>query len=1435
MELRPDSSHKENVPPRPATPLRPEPRRLLKTQSLDVALRRWVPRGQAERGGPASTPCPGPVLGQEPCRVQTNLASPGPRPGLALKDATGPGRLISSSFQRQSNVQPLGGLPPGTAPALAVQQSNLGIREASLAECGSHSSPHLWLEPPERFWPHMMPLGSPLPRGPRARPPSPLKQSWLLATDTPYPGFQPIAHYAPVDGDTRPGPSSWGGLGNWTSGLMGEPLTLEDLAVPAKSQACIPSQAAISQLLASVQHLEHKVASPRCWGTQKPLVPSWQEPWASDGQALPACLQRSQPVLASWDKRKKHPRDLRGAVDFPGTPGVQLGPSDSQAGSKPAYSRGQRGDPLLPQGVGSREARLCSSTFSRAARGVLPGQEGGEEAPREQVSRKTSCRPATAPAGSALQNQARNASPKWETAHRQLLSRCFRAWRRSVRRRRAVAEAAAPGRRQLLRRGLQALRWALWLREAQLEVACSRHTRALLARSFHKWRNLTQQQKQEQPYIQARPGPPPSGEGLARRKPAVDPAQGSSPGSLKEEAGTGPTPSPSGPRPDGGDRRAEILQALQQLAAFLLWCRQQEWARQRKKGVQREAPGATLSTGSVARLPQAWGSPAAGAARAAPLDPQHQRAWLRRCFGAWRRLVKRGAQSPDHLADRPMGALRMCLKQRMWMKRSQVSDGAEVTQLSPGQQKAGRQRTGPSAAQPLQGPPPVAWRGVARAQGPPQEPACSSLQEACPRLALQPVLLLRRARLSQRQQANSFLQGIQQQMLRHILRVWHLTVWGPDAPSDSASATLAPAPLGRPPGGEAPLGRSPAHSSSGEGSRAPALLETLRLSFLWAAGRRQQGRWLLLWQAQAWWSQGAAPWHQHTLQRRVLLSWHHWATAQGARRELAARWAWDRSCRAALGLWRRRLEQEQEAEQRAQKRGRRRARDALQHWQSRWQRQQFLHEQYQRWVQAHIRGLRRAVFQSWQRAAAQRGHRAARPERLLLQSHFQAWYGSLRGVGMLRAQCQAFQDGLRRRALGAAFTMWQEARVAAARTREHSTAWASIACWRSHLLGGWADRQLRRARAQKAFVAWRVALGQHCEAHQKAEERAWAQARVALCWTLWVPEAHQRWLSQVHAAQKLNARVLEAWAQSASHSHVQRVTITQSQQVGYRQLLWTHWAQWRTALLQVWLEPWTEEAQETSPAQPRLTSRGRFLVLMDAPDPGKQEQTSDSVVQLWMQWPRLTPWAQGQPPAGRGGDCSPEAGGLLGKGQADKRWLGRKYLRRWHLEALLRLFQGSQQARRLVATWQRWVDAQGAEELARSLHHRGAGGCRERRCPRQQRAQLGVFQPPVPTAQAVAPEMGLADVAVAGRAAAAGSAITATRQRLGPFSGPSARSLAVSGRLPAEGSVSSNWSPPFSVRTLPHPPWPSAARGGRSPQKGKISRLSREHQAPMSG
>lgn len=229
---------------------------------------------------------------------------------------------------------------------------------------------------------------------------------------------------------------------------MGEPLILEDLAAPAQSRTRAPSQVAIHQLLASVQRLEREAVRLRCQAPWEPPGPVQQESWTRAGQILPAHPQPSQPVLASWDERRKHSQGFRETAGFPEAPGIQDGISDSQASSKPAslettlemlpgvaldpeqgvlpghpvrrgekcstgttYGRGQREDPLLPQGAGSREARLCSSALSSSTQAILPGREGGDRTPREQVGREEE-RPASglpdmAPVRSALQVEAR--------------------------------------------------------------------------------------------------------------------------------------------------------------------------------------------------------------------------------------------------------------------------------------------------------------------------------------------------------------------------------------------------------------------------------------------------------------------------------------------------------------------------------------------------------------------------------------------------------------------------------------------------------------------------------------------------------------------------------------------------------------------------------------------------------------------------------------------------------------------------------------------------------------------------------------------------------------------------------------------------------------------------------------------------------------------
>ncbi|XP_063642217.1 uncharacterized protein C1orf167 homolog isoform X11 [Pan troglodytes] len=1310
----------------------------------------WVPGCQVERGGPAATPSPGAVLDQEPCRVQTNLASPGPRLGLALKDTTG--QLVNSSFWQQSNLQSLARRRQGKAREFAIQQSNLSINETS--------SPHLCPEPGGSFGPRKLPWGPLLSQEPLARPSPCLRQSRLPAPGIPSGDFRPTEAFAPLDGHTQPGLRSWGGLGSWRSRLVGEPLTLEDLAVPSQNQTQAPSHAAVHQLLASVHCLAQEAARLRCQAPQEPPGAVQQDLWTSSGQPFSAHPQPSQPVLASSDGRRRRLRGHRETAAFLETPASL---SDSWAQSKlmspettlgtrtkdslnpeqglpPAHplgsgdscspwsqdGRAQRGDSSLPRGVGSRGTDPCSSAFSNTAWGVSPKQKGEEGAPRERVHREEE-RTAfhlsdTVPASSASKNKAQNiTAPESEAICWQLLSRCFRSWRHLVKRQREPAAAAvALGRWQLLRKGLQ----ALWLWEAQLEAAWGQYTKVLLVRSFREWRNLALQQKQVQPHMQAGPGSPPSrraqGKGLSLgRSTVVDPAQRSrlehtSPGSLREEERAQWLLSHPRQRTDSRHERYQILQALQ-LAVFFLWCQQKKRARQERETL-RKATRATQRTGS---FPQAWHSTAAGVAWVAPLSPQHQRAWLCRCFGAWQQFVQRGSRYQDHLADRRTGTLRKCLEQWVRMKQLRESDGAKVTQLSLCRQKPGREAVytaGPGAC---------GLGAVGQAQRL-QEQGRGSLQDACRTLALCWALLLWKMRLFQRQWANSFFQGLQQRMLQRSLRWWHLRALGPDATS---SCTKTPSAL-------EPLGSSTLQDSLEKVPRAPTLPDTLQGSLLWAAGQRQQGQCLLLWQARAQQFQGTARWYQHTRQRRIFLSWSRW-------RELASHRAWDRTCRAVLGLWRQRLLQSRLVKRWAQERGWWLARDALCHWHSCWQGQQFLHEKCQTWVQVHLQGLQKVVFRSWQQAAAHQRRTVTRPEQLLLQSYFQAWCEVVRDTGVLRAQHQAFQDGLRRRALGAVFATWREAQEVAAGAQEQRVAQASLARWRSCGQQGQEDGQQKKARAPQAFPAWPVAPGMHHEAQQQAGESAGAQAAQCWtwCWALWVRESCRGQVSRAHASWKPRAWVLEASAQSAVRGGVQRAILTQLQPAELRRFLRT--AQLRVRLGLPGAGKVRPKPQTDLTLWPWMASRGSLL--LDAPAPWKQtcscwtqatelvppapslqcspggrrkprgtawaqrcrEHSLCPAFQLWPQWPGQSSWVPGLPlwtrDQGPRAHSSPEPRACKAQSEAHKRRLRRKYLQRRCLEALLHGLRGSQQARCLAVAWQHWVDAQGAEQLVRTL------------------------------------------------------------------------------------------------------------------------------------
>ncbi|XP_048208028.1 LOW QUALITY PROTEIN: uncharacterized protein C1orf167 homolog [Perognathus longimembris pacificus] len=818
----------------------------------------------------------------EPRQVQTNMPSPRPHPGLALEDATG--LWADSGFPQQSNVGPPGARRPRQKARVPTeQQSNLGL--------GGTASPRLQDGLGQRAPPSL--------RAGRA-PPGPAPSVSVLR---------------PSMGSVRPGghtgldDGTWHGPESRVPALLGEPLTLEDLAVPAHSQAGTPPPTALRQLLATVQQLEHRAVSLRCQAAWKLPDPAQQGP--DSRRSLPTCPQPCQPGLTSLHE-KKWARGPRGTARVSEMPAAQARlpgcPVHTPGSPKTALGMAPHGFLGSEQGPGWKCPQWPASSGRHRAPPSLPAPTGGvlcewegEKAQGLLTGRKEE-RPASSPPNPALarrrtqQSQAQSiVVQKLQAASRQPLAAHFRAWRCWARRRQALARAVALSRRRLLRRGLQALRWTLWIREAQLEVAWGRHTRALLARSFQEWRRLALRQSPSQ----AASGPPTSrrswsqGPGPALGGKAMeDPAWRNSPGERQPAEGWPETRWRRPKRPG--------LAGLHHLAAFLLWCYQQDRAR-REKGTLGEAPGATPRTQRTGGSPRASEVPAA---------PAPQTAWLRRCFGAWRQVPWRRARCQEHLASRRLRTLGLCLKQWVRMQQLRASDGAKVTQLALRWRRAGSMAGGDSASGPSSA---LGLGPVAQAQPWKQ----GSLREACRSLALRRTLLLWRTRLCQHRQATCFSQGVQHRLLRGVLSWWRWRARGRDT-------GWVPEPWGRP-GEGAWLGCSPPQG---------ALDEV---------------------QAQRSRSRGAVIRCQPALHRRVSRGWSHWMAAQGAWRELAARQAWDCGCRAALGPWRPWLAPWQEAERRNQGR----AWAALHHCRSCWQRRRFLQERRQRWGRVHAQIPRR--------------------------------------------------------------------------------------------------------------------------------------------------------------------------------------------------------------------------------------------------------------------------------------------------------------------------------------------------------------------------------------------------------------------------------------------------------------------------------------------
>ncbi|XP_078001799.1 uncharacterized protein C1orf167 [Phascolarctos cinereus] len=363
---------------------------------------------------------------------------------------------------------------------------------------------------------------------------------------------------------------------------------------------------------------------------------------------------------------------------------------------------------------------------------------------------------------------------------RALLSRCFKAWRCHLLGQRAVARALR--RRHLLRKGIRAMRWSLWLREAQMEYMKRKQGRTVLATSFLKWKDLYLNRREKKLLTQSKTEAPekallPSQEGQQERSFVT----------LGVVCGVEGAPKIQlHPRWKSGSQspRAPATRDLQRLAAFYLWYLQKVLVAEIRKEAQARAE---LGKKKLRRVFQAWRARTVNTARICTLVTQHQRAQLGRCFGAWMLHTQRKTWCQGKLAHWRVETLRKSLQQWVKMVWLQATHSRTVAQLYLLRQRSWHLEVAVAHEGSCRGP-------VSQGPGEPDQPCChpgirakDSLEEACRKLKLHRAIWLWSRRLAQHQWADSFSQNRKLRLLQNTLRRWRQKAWVAESPLASST------------------------------------------------------------------------------------------------------------------------------------------------------------------------------------------------------------------------------------------------------------------------------------------------------------------------------------------------------------------------------------------------------------------------------------------------------------------------------------------------------------------------------------------------------------------------------------------------------------------------------------------------------------------------
>ncbi|XP_023796382.1 uncharacterized protein C1orf167 homolog isoform X3 [Cyanistes caeruleus] len=367
----------------------------------------------------------------------------------------------------------------------------------------------------------------------------------------------------------------------------------------------------------------------------------------------------------------------------------------------------------------------------------------------------------------------------WHLCDKQILTRCFQAWRRHILWKRAARQLY---RHQLLQKGFGALQWTVHQRRTQLEVAQQRYASTLLAASFQKWKEAVAKQSkkkalQPEPYSFTQSSS--AGIfGVGRSATMTTSAQ--------HQLGTGYSKEAEQARRVEGELwtqlchrqraaefcwRAEAIRDMRRLAAaFRLWRLQKELLS--KEEARLLEARALLEKKKLRNIFWMWHSRSLEMKQVLTLTAQIERNLVSWCFCTWKETVEQKALDRCNLAHLRAVSLRKHFQQWVEMLQVRGGDKQAVVNLfllrwrrhygavisSVADKTVTKRHEGQTS-----------WTGERQIL----EKTVYSFDDFCQKLKLQRVYLLWKTRLCEHHKADSFSQTLEQCKLRKTLKLWH--------------------------------------------------------------------------------------------------------------------------------------------------------------------------------------------------------------------------------------------------------------------------------------------------------------------------------------------------------------------------------------------------------------------------------------------------------------------------------------------------------------------------------------------------------------------------------------------------------------------------------------------------------------------------------------